>query len=85
MLKRIFLDHPSSIGETYFEHQRNAFRFAASLFGGALACFIHGVIPSCFLTTGSETVRDLHNRMSNRRPREMPTAAAWVHESDFSI
>ena len=43
MLKRFFLDHPTSIGETYAEHQRHAFRFAFSLFRGALACFIHGI------------------------------------------
>jgi hypothetical protein len=85
MLKRFFLDHPRSIGETYFEHQRHAFRFASSLFGGAIACFIHGVVPAFFLTTGSETVRNLHSRMSHRRPREIPTAAAWVRESDYSI
>lgn len=85
MLKRFFLDHPKSIGESYFEHQRHAFRFAGSLFSGALACFIHGVVPAFFLTTGSETVRDLHQRMSKRRPGQMPSAAAWVRESDYSI
>ena len=85
MLKRFFLEHPTSIGETYWVHQRHAFRFAFSLFRGALACFIHGIVPAFFLTTGSDTVRSLYGRMSDRRNRGMPSAAAWVHESDFSI
>jgi hypothetical protein len=85
MLKRLFIDHPTSIGETYFQHQRHAFRFATSLLTGALACFVHGIFPAFFLTTGSETVRDLHSRMSTRKPRDLPSAAAWVRESDFSI
>ena len=85
MLKRFFLDHPTSIGETYAEHQHHAFRFAFSLFRGAFACFIHGIFPALFLTTGSDTVRSLHSRMSDRRQRGMPSALAWVHESDYSI
>ncbi len=85
MLKRFFLDHPTSIGETYVEHRCQAFRFALSLFRGALACFIHGIFPAFFLTTGSDTVRSLYGRMSDRRHRGMPSAVAWVHESDYSI
>lgn len=85
MLKRFFLEHPASVGETYWVHQRHAFRFAFSLFRGAGACFIHGVVPAFFLTTGSDTVRSLYGRMSDRRNRAMPSAAAWVHESDYTI
>ena len=76
MLKRLFLDHPTSIGEAYAEHQRHAFRFAFSLFRGALACLIHGICPAFFFTTGSDTVRSLQSGMSDRRQRGMPSAVA---------
>jgi hypothetical protein len=67
MLKRMFLDHPASLGETYFEHQNYAFSFAAALFCGAVACFVHGLIPAAFKTTGSRTVVRLHERMTSSR------------------
>jgi hypothetical protein len=67
MLKRMFLDHPSSLGETYFEHQKHAMSFAASMFFGAAACFLHGLIPAACKTTGSRTVIRLHERMTIAR------------------
>ena len=36
---------------------------------GSLACFIHGVFPFLCLTTGSRTIRDLHERMVTHRVR----------------
>ncbi len=67
MFKRMFLDHPTSLGETYFEHQRYALSFAASMFFGAAACFLHGLIPAACKTTGSRTVMRLHERMTIAR------------------
>jgi len=67
MLKRMFLDHPTALGETYFEHQKYALSFAAAMFCGAVACFLHGLIPAAFTTTGSRTVVRLHERMTITR------------------
>ena len=67
MLKRLFLDHPTSLGETYFEHQKYALSFAISMLGGATACFLHGLVPAAFKTTGSRTVMRLHERMTITR------------------
>ena len=63
MLHRLFLEHPQSVGETYLEHQRQAFGFAGAMFLGALACFLHGLIPSLFSHTGSTAISRLHERM----------------------
>ncbi len=80
MLRRWFLDHPSSVGESYFGHQRAAFGFAFTLLGAAAACFIHGLVPGLFERTGSSTVARLHARLSARQTRallpvETPEAA----------
>lgn len=69
MWDRVFLEHPRSVGETYLEHQRSAFRFAAAMFGGALACFIHGIVPTLFTQTGSATVSRLYDGMVVNRMR----------------
>jgi hypothetical protein len=63
MFKRLFLDHPRSVGETYFEHQRNALGYAVSMLAGGIACLLHSLIPGTFVTTGSRTVCKLYNRM----------------------
>lgn len=71
MLNRLFLEHPHSVGESYFEHLRNAFAFAASMFVAAVACFVHGIVPAVFLHTGSRTVSRLYDRMVVNRTRHL--------------
>jgi Family of unknown function (DUF6356) len=63
VINRLFLDHPRSVGESYFEHQRKAMAFGARMFAGAIACFLHGIIPGLFCQTGSRTVSRLYDRM----------------------
>jgi hypothetical protein len=63
MINRLFLDHPRSVGESYFGHQRRAMAFGGRMFVGAIACFLHGVVPAAFTQTGSRTVSRLYDRM----------------------
>ena len=67
MLRRWFLDHPGSVGESYFGHQRAAFGFAFALLRASAACFIHGLVPGLFERTGSSTVARLHAQLSARQ------------------
>ena len=71
MLRRLFLDHPREVGQSYFGHQRNAFFYAASLLGAAIACFVHGLVPALFLHTGSRVVARLSELMAANRIRRM--------------
>ena len=63
MFNRLFLDHPRSVGESYFGHQRQAMAFGARMFVGAIACCLHGIVPAAFAQTGSRTVSRLYDRM----------------------
>jgi hypothetical protein len=63
MFNWLFLDHPRSVGESYFGHQRQAMAFGARMFVGAIACFLHGIVPAAFTQTGSRTVSRLYDRM----------------------
>ncbi len=67
-LLKPFVDHPASVGETYRQHLRFAARFGGSMVGGGLACLVHALFPSMFQTTGSRTVRKLHQRLDGCRP-----------------
>jgi hypothetical protein len=62
MLHR-FIDHPTSVNETYLQHMAMAFGFGGRMLLGGLACFVHGLFPWLCLTRGSDTIRTLHHRM----------------------
>jgi len=68
-MPNLFKDHPASVGETYVEHMGSAFGFAVRLLGASLACFVHGLFPFLFTSTGSSTIKDLHQRMIEHRRR----------------
>ena len=67
MIRRLFRDHPESIGETYPEHLRAAGRFGAILALGGIACMIHAIVPAWFETSGSGTVARLHDELVRKR------------------
>lgn len=67
MLRRLFTDHPASVGETYFQHLGQAWSFSAELALAAVKCFLHGLLPCLFVREGSEAVDRLHRRMVTHR------------------
>ena len=69
MLRKLFLDHPHAVGETYFEHQRQAMGFSAQLLAAALACAVHALVPGLFVGTASRAIISLHARMVAGRDR----------------
>ena len=66
MLRELFTEHPNSVEETYSEHMGMAFSFAGRMFLGAIACFIHGLLPFLFIKTSSTLIAEMHNKMKNR-------------------
>ena len=77
MFRRLFLDHPGSLEESYFEHQRKALTFAGWMLLASVACVVHGVVPGiCGMTAGRILFR-LHDRMLiNRGPAAARPPAA---------
>jgi hypothetical protein len=63
---RIFIDHPQSVGETYFEHMRFAGSFAAHLLMAGIAALVHAVIPCLFEKTASRMISQMHARLTQR-------------------
>ena len=74
MFRRLFLDHPASVGESYAEHFGVATRFGVTMIAGGLAALVHGLFPRLFERTASQAVRRLHDRMAARQPE---LKAAW--------
>ena len=69
MFYTLFTDHPAIRGETYSQHQRAAFSYAAALLAAAFAAFVHGLVPCLFETTASRNVARLQANMSARSRR----------------
>jgi hypothetical protein len=67
MIRKLFLDHPQEVGESYAKHARVAGRFGAEMVVGGLACLVHAAVPALFKTAGSGTVSRLHARMVAKR------------------
>ena len=70
MLRRLFIEHPASVGESYMQHMRVAAGFGLSMLLGAGACFAHAIVPAIFKRTGSGTVKRLHARLHHDPARE---------------
>jgi hypothetical protein len=66
MLRKLFIDHPQSVDESYSEHARFAFGFAGTLFLAAFAALVHAVLPGVFEKTASNIVHKLAQRTANR-------------------
>ncbi len=67
MFRRLFLSHPFSVGESYFQHQRVALSFALPLLGAGLAALAHAVVPGVCEQTAGDIIRKLHKRLENRQ------------------
>ena len=67
MFRRLFLDHPATVGESYFEHFGVAARTGMTLVGAGAAALVHAVLPCVFKTTGSRTIIRLHREIAEKR------------------
>lgn len=70
MIGKLFVAHPRSVGETYFQHLAHAASFGFALIAAGLACLVHALVPALCVRTGSRAVTALHDRMVlNRRSK----------------
>jgi hypothetical protein len=74
VFKRLFLEHPRSLGEGYFQHQKQALAFGVSMLCAGCACLVHALVPALCSHTGSDAMVRLQARMSSR------TGAATAHQ-----
>ncbi|MDX2142354.1 MAG: DUF6356 family protein [Rhodospirillaceae bacterium] len=66
MLRRLFLEHPSSVGESYGRHAQFAALTGLRMISGGLACVAHGLFPFLFVKTASRCIRELHASLDTR-------------------
>lgn len=84
MIRRLFLAHPESVGEGYFEHMRVASRFGLTMIAGGIKAVVHAIFPTLCETSGSETVRILHNSIVEKRGAKRD-ATIEMHSVEWMI
>ena len=84
MIRRLFLDHPDSVGESYAEHFGVATRFGARMVAGGLAAWVHALVPAFCRSTGSRTVAALHAELVAKR-RATAAAQAQLRTVEYVI
>ena len=67
MLTRLFIEHPRTVGEGYFEHMRASLGVGLKLARASAACFVHAVVPGLCKTTASTAILELHAHVAPRR------------------
>ncbi len=67
MLQRLFIEHPRTVGESYFEHMAASLGVATRLGAAAAKCVVHAIVPGLCKTAGSDAILKLHAEVSPRR------------------
>ena len=67
MVKRLFVEHPRSLGMTWTRHGIGAVKIGAELIGAGAACLVHAAVPALFTQTAGKTVERMHDHMIKRK------------------
>jgi hypothetical protein len=71
-MKKLFTEHPATVGETYSQHFVHAGGFGVRMVFAGMACLVHAVLPFLFVKTGSRAITVLHDRMVINRHNLTP-------------
>jgi len=67
MGRRLFVDHPESLGMSWAGHGIGALAIGARLIAAGAACLVHAVVPGWFTQTAGKTITDMYDHMQSRR------------------
>lgn len=66
-MRRLFLDHPRSLGMSWAEHGIGALAIGATLVGAGTACLVHALVPGWFTQTAGKTVSRIYDHIQQRK------------------
>lgn len=73
------VEHPESVGQTYFEHMANATEYGVKSCVAGGVFFAHAVCPFLFEHTGSEMVNNLNNQLQNKLNKTEDDSSDDIH------
>ena len=70
MFKKLFIDHPRTVDETYIEHLLFAGGFGLKMLWGGLGAVVHAIIPGLCITAGSDMITTLNKTIVDQREKK---------------
>jgi hypothetical protein len=67
MADRLFLEHPRSLGMSWWGHGVGALAIGVRLVGAGAACLVHAVVPGVFTQTAGKTITGMYEHMMRRK------------------
>jgi hypothetical protein len=75
-MKRLFTEHPRSLGMSWSEHGAGAVKISAELMGASLAALVHAAVPGLFTETAGKTVARIYGHIQSRKAAA-PDPQSW--------
>jgi len=66
-MRRLFSDHPRSLGMTWTSHGAGAVKIGAELIGAGCAALVHAAVPGWFTETAGKTVTRIYDHIQSRK------------------
>ena len=66
-IKKIFTEHPHSLGESYLEHLICAAGYGSRMIFAGFAAIIHSIFPFLFETTASDLAKEITGNVDSRK------------------
>ena len=67
VVRRLFVEHPRSLGMSWLEHGLGAVVIGATLVGAGAACLVHALVPGWFTQTAGKTIARMNDQMLRRK------------------
>jgi hypothetical protein len=67
VVRRLFVEHPRSLGMSWAEHGIGAAKISAELMGAGLAALVHAAVPGWFTETAGRTVTRIYDHIQSRK------------------
>ena len=84
MFKRLFVDHPRTVDETYREHFLFAGSFGLKMVWGGLGAIVHALIPGLCINAGSDMIRTLNKAIVDQREKKR-AATGEMQSAEYII
>lgn len=84
MFKRLFIDHPRTVDESYIEHFVFAGSFGLKMIWGGIGAVVHAIVPGLCITAGSDMIKTLNQTIVQQREKKR-SATGEMHSIEYII
>ena len=67
IIRRLFVEHPRSLGMTWASHGLGALKIGAELIGAGCAAMVHAAVPGWFTDTAGRSVTRIYDHIQSRK------------------